>query len=37
MCLSRYRWWGDTENDRKRIIEYLEFVSSEKVKKQINF
>ena len=37
MCLSRYRWWGDTENDRKRIIEYLESVSSEKVKKQINF
>lgn len=33
MCLSRYLWWGDTENDRKRIIEYLESVSPEKVKR----
>lgn len=36
MCSSRYLWWGDTENDRKRIMEYLESASPEKVKKQIN-
>ncbi len=23
MCSSRYRWWGDTENDREEIKEYL--------------
>ncbi len=24
MCSSQYRWWGDTEEDRREIIEYLE-------------
>lgn len=24
MCISQYRWWGDTEKDRKEIMEYLE-------------
>lgn len=24
MCSSRYLWWGDTEEDRKRIAKYLE-------------
>ena len=32
MCSSQYLWWGDTDNDRKRIIEYLESVSSKRVK-----
>lgn len=29
MCLSRYCWWGDTENDRKKIIDYIKMLSSE--------
>ena len=32
MCSSRYLWRGDTEKDRKRIIKYLESVSSKKEK-----
>lgn len=28
MCLSRYCWWGDTENDRKEIIDYIKMLSS---------
>ena len=24
MCESEYRWWGDTDEDRKEIIAYLE-------------
>lgn len=26
MCLSQYRWWGDTEKDKKEIMEYLEML-----------
>lgn len=29
MCSSRYCWWGDTDNDRERIIEYLKILSPE--------
>ena len=28
MCLSQYRWWGDTEKDRLEIMEYLKTFSS---------
>ena len=34
MCLSKYRWWGDTDKDREEIIEYLETRSPEEAQKQ---
>ena len=34
MCSSQYRWWGDTEEDRREIIKYLETRSPEEAKKQ---
>ena len=37
MCSSPYCWWGDTEDDRQQIIEYLESVSPNKVKRQADF
>lgn len=27
MCGSQYRWWGDTEDDRKEIMGYLENIA----------
>ena len=32
MCLSQYRWWGDTEKDREVIIRLLESLSPEYAK-----
>ena len=37
MCSSQYRWWGDTEKDRKEIIEYLATRSYEEAKRQKGF
>ena len=37
MCSSQYRWWGDTEKDRKEIIGYLETRSPEEAKRQKAF
>lgn len=34
MCSSQYRWWGDSEEDRGEIIEYLKCVSPEEAKRQ---
>ena len=34
MCSSQYRWWSDTENDRKEIVKYLETRSPEEAKRQ---
>ena len=34
MCSSQYRWWGDTEKDRKDIIKFLESLSPEEAKRQ---
>ena len=29
MCASPYLWWGDTDEDRKRIVKYLESAAPE--------
>ena len=29
MQKSKYRWWGDTEEDKKRIMEYLNSMTTE--------
>ncbi|MGN0623372.1 MAG: hypothetical protein ACI4JA_05430 [Oscillospiraceae bacterium] len=34
MCSSQHRWWGDTENDRKEIIRFLETRAPEEAEKQ---
>ncbi len=34
MCLSKYSWWGDTEEDRKEIIKYLEYRNPEEAAKE---
>ena len=34
MCSSKHWWWGDTENDRRDIIEYLETRAPEEAEKQ---
>ncbi len=34
MCNSKYRWWNDTENDRKEIIKYLEGRAPEEAERQ---
>ncbi len=34
MCSSQYLWWGDTEEDRREIIEYLVTRSPDEAKKQ---
>lgn len=34
MCLSKYRWWGDTESDRRDIIEYLETRAPDEAERQ---
>lgn len=34
MCLSQRLWWGDTENDRMKIISYLEHLAPEEANRQ---
>ena len=34
MCSSEHHWWNDTEQDRDRIIEYLEYLVPEQAQKE---
>ena len=34
MCSSKYGWWGDSLEDRKRIIEYLDNLNPEEANRQ---
>lgn len=34
ICTSKYRWWGDTNADRKDIIEYLESRNPKEAERQ---
>ena len=35
ICSSPYYWWGDTENDRKEIIQYLKTRAPEEAEKEM--
>ena len=35
ICSSPYCWWGDSENDRKEIIQYLKTRAPEEAEKEM--
>ena len=34
MCSSEHYWWNDTDQARKEIIEYLEYLNPEEARKE---